>query len=174
MRVLPFACAAGLCAVALARAVEPAPHDARAGERLFVGEARLQNGGAPCLACHAIAGHGLAWSASFGPDLSDVRASYDAGALDALLADVQLPSMEPVYRGHALTPEERAHVTAFLLEPRAVPPEAGSQGRLALLAGAVALALLGLFLLVSRRRMPPVRAALRARLARAPGKAGSR
>jgi mono/diheme cytochrome c family protein len=168
MRVLTFACAAALGFAPAVRAADPPAHDPRAGERLFVGEVRLQNGGAPCLACHAIAGHGLAWSASFGPDLSDARASYDTGALEALLADVQLPSMEPVYRGHALLPEERAHVAAFLLEPRTVPAESSPPARLALEAGAAALALLGLFALVSRRRMPDVKNALRAR-ARAQG-----
>lgn len=171
MRALTVLCAAALGACSAARAAEPARPDPRAGERLFVGQDRLQNGGAPCLACHAFAGHGLAWSASFGPDLSAARATYDAETLGALLADVQLPSMEPVYRGHALTPEERGDVVAFLLQAGAVP-EGGSRRRLALQSGAVALLLLGAFWLVSRRRMPPVRDALAARLANAKG--GSR
>ncbi|WP_242396367.1 c-type cytochrome [Anaeromyxobacter oryzisoli] len=164
MRAPIVLCAAALCAWTAARAAGPPSPLARAGERLFIGEDRLQNGGAPCLACHAFAGHGLAWSASFGPDLSDARARYDADALGALLADVQLPSMEPVYRGHALTPGERDDVVAFLLQAEAVP-EVGSRRRLAIRAGAVALALLGAAWLVSRRRMPPARAALAARRA---------
>ena len=40
------------------------------GEALYVGSTRLFAGGAPCLGCHGVAGHGLARAASFGPDLS--------------------------------------------------------------------------------------------------------
>lgn len=79
-----------------------------------MGEVRLTNGGAPCLACHGIAGHGLARAASFGPDLSGTFESYGGDALEGVLADVPFPSMQPIYNTHALTPAERAHIVAFL------------------------------------------------------------
>ena len=99
-----------------ARGADPGarPPDVRRGEALFVGKARLYAGGAPCLGCHGIAGHGLARAASFGPDLTTAHASYGADGLDAALADVPFPSMAPLYARHVLTPAERADVTAFL------------------------------------------------------------
>jgi mono/diheme cytochrome c family protein len=106
-----------LAAAALLGAAPPpatAAPDPRHGEALYVGTARLSGGGAPCLACHGIAGHGLARGASFGPDLSGAHAQYGAEALDGLLEDVVFPSMAPLYRGHAFTPEERADLVAFL------------------------------------------------------------
>ena len=86
--------------------------DARRGEALYVGSERMENGGAPCLACHGVAGHGLARAASFGPDLTGAHASYGPEDLAAALQDVPFPSMQPVYNTHALTPEERAVVEA--------------------------------------------------------------
>ena len=99
-----------------AMAADPAarPPDPRRGEALYVGSTRLFAGGAPCLACHGIAGHGLARAASFGPDLSAAYAQYGADGLDGLLEDIVFPSMEPVYRGHAVTKEEREDLIAFL------------------------------------------------------------
>jgi mono/diheme cytochrome c family protein len=163
-----------LCgALALAAALAPPPAgaaaDAREGEALYVGAKPLQNGGAPCLGCHGLAGHGLAWSASFGPDLSSAAQTYDADTLATVLEDVPFPSMEPIYRGHAITAGERADLAAFLLESHAAPPaQSATLGRLLLEAGLGAAAILAILVLSFRRRMPPVSAAL-ARARRAAG-----
>jgi mono/diheme cytochrome c family protein len=93
-----------------------APPDARRGEALYVGSTRFAAGGAPCLACHGIAGHGLARAASFGPDLSGAHASFGADGLASVLEDVVFPTMQPIYRTHAVTPQERADLVAFLGE----------------------------------------------------------
>ena len=158
-----------LAAALLAAApLAPTGGDPRAGEALYVGAARLEGGGAPCLACHALAGHGLAWSASFGPDLSTVAASYDAETLATVLEDVPFPSMAPIYRSHAISGVERAHLAAFLLATRAPAPARDARAALLVEAGAGVLAGLGVLLLLARRRMPPVRDALR-RASRAAG-----
>ncbi|HET7753684.1 MAG TPA: hypothetical protein VFK85_07220 [Anaeromyxobacteraceae bacterium] len=123
----------------------------RTGELLYVGELRLSNGGAPCLACHGVTGHGLARAASFGPDLTETFASYGAEALDGVLADVPFPSMQPIYNTHALTPSERADIVAFLGEAGGkVPAQIGMP-----FVGAVAAAFCALgaaFVLVGRGR----------------------
>jgi mono/diheme cytochrome c family protein len=123
----------------------------RTGEALYVGEKQFANGGAPCLACHGIAGHGLARAASFGPDLSETFASYGAEALDGVLADVPFPSMQPIYNTHALTPSERADIVAFLGDAGGkVPAKLGVE-----FAGAIAAAFFALgaaFVLVGRGR----------------------
>ena len=110
-----------------ARGAEAPAGDSRHGEALFTGTARFENGGAPCLACHGVAGHGLARAASFGPDLTAVYATYGAEALDAALADIPFPSMAPLYAKHVVTPAERADVTAFLHEAaNGTPPAIGA------------------------------------------------
>ncbi len=124
-----------------ADAVPPRAPDARRGEGLYVGSTRLVAGGAPCLACHGIAGHGLARAASFGPDLSAAHAQFGADGLEAMLEDIVFPSMEPVYRGHAVTAEERGDLVAFLGESRGAPAARLGAGY----AGGVAAAM-GLFL----------------------------
>jgi mono/diheme cytochrome c family protein len=99
-------------------AADPVRPDARRGEALYVGSARLAAGGAPCLGCHGIAGHGLARAATFGPDLSGAHAALGADGLDAMLTDVVYPSMQPIYRDRPVTPQERADLVAFLGEAR--------------------------------------------------------
>jgi mono/diheme cytochrome c family protein len=123
----------------------------RTGEALYVGEKRFANGGAPCLACHGVAGHGLARAASFGPDLTETFASYGAETLEGVLADVPFPSMQPIYNAHALTESERADLVAFLGEAGGkVPARIG-----ATFWGAIAAAVCALgagFVLVGRGR----------------------
>jgi mono/diheme cytochrome c family protein len=134
----------------------PAPNP-RTGEALYVGELRLTNGGAPCLACHGITGHGLARAASFGPDLTETFEAYGAETLDGVLADVPFPSMQPIYNTHALTASERADIVAFLGDAGGkVPAQLGMS-----FAGAIAAAVCALgaaFVVVgrgrSRRRAP--------------------
>ena len=129
-------CGALIVAAALTPASAAGAPDPREGEALYVGSTPLQNGGAPCLACHGLAGHGLAWSASFGPDLSAAAETYDAETLATVLEDVPFPSMEPVYRGHAITQGERQDLAAFLLEARSPAPPGDARWRLLLEAGA--------------------------------------
>lgn len=141
-----------LAASLLLGAAEPQsrPPDPRRGEAIYVGAVPLLAGGAPCLACHGIAGHGLARAASFGPDLSAAHQQYGADGLEAALQDVVFPSMIPVYRGHAVTKEERADLIAFLAQATGAPPARLGPGFAAGVAGA-ALAFLGFVVLVGRR-----------------------
>jgi hypothetical protein len=145
--------------------------DPALGRSLFTGARQLQAGGAPCGACHALGGEGLAASASLGPELSATLATMDPEALDGLLDALPFPTMVPVYEGRALTPEERAHLTAFLI-PAAQhgPPRDGWSFEGLGLLGAAALFLV--LALASRRRKAPSRARLLARAAHLQG--GSR
>lgn len=140
--------------------------DPAVGRALFIGARPLQNGGAPCGACHAIGGEGAAFAASFAPGL---RASFDGldpAAVDAILEDPPFPSMVPVYAGHPLAPDERAHLGAFLLQA-AGKAEPGA-GRAAGIAAAIALACLAGIGLGARRIPGSARAALVARARLAP------
>ncbi len=129
-----------------------APPDARRGEALYVGSTRFFAGGAPCLACHGIAGHGLSRAASFGPDLSGAYGLYGADGLDGLLDDIVFPSMQPVYRGHAVTKEERADLIAFLSESNGPGPAHLGPGFAAGVAAAMGIFLAGVVLVGRRGR----------------------
>ena len=103
----------------------PSPR-CRAGRDLFIGSRPFQNGGAPCGACHALGGEGVAFTASLGPELSTSLAAMDPEALDGLLEALPFPTMAPVYDGRALTPAERADLVAFLIPAAKQGPPAGA------------------------------------------------
>jgi hypothetical protein len=149
-------------------AAEPSP---AAGRDLFIGSRPFQNGGAPCGACHGLGGEGPAFTASLGPELSAGLSGMDPEALDGLLEALPFPTMMPVYEGRALTPGERADLTAFLIQAaKKGPPRNAWYFELYGLIGAGVL-FLGLAL-AWRRRKPPSRARLLARAANLHG--GSR
>jgi hypothetical protein len=154
--------------IGVAGAAEPS---VAAGRDLFIGSRPFQNGGAPCGACHALGGEGLAFTASLGPELSAGLSGMEPEALDGLLEALPFPTMTPIYEGHALTPAERADLTGFLIQAaRKGPPRNAWHFELYGLIGAAVL-FLGLAL-AWRRRKPPSRARLLARAAHLPG--GSR
>jgi len=152
----------------VAGAAEPSVSTGRA---LFIGSKPFQNGGAPCGACHGLGGEGLAFTASLGPELSAGLSGMDPVALDGLLEALPFPTMAPIYEGHALTPVERADLTAYLIQAATRgPPRNAWHFELYGLIGAVVL-FLGLAV-AWRRRKPPSRARLLARAANLQG--GSR
>lgn len=147
--------------ICVAGAAEPS---VATGRDLFIGSRPFQNGGAPCGACHALGGEGLAFTASLGPELSAGLSGMDPAALEGLLEALPFPTMMPIYEGHVLTPAERADLTTYLIQAATKgPPRNAWHFELYGLIGAVVL-LLGLAL-AWRRRKPPSRARL---LARAP------
>lgn len=154
-------------------AADPPAGDARRGEALFSGTAAFAQGGAPCLACHGIAGAGLgmAGGASFGPDLTGMFDDFGAEGVAEIMADLAFPSMEPIYATRPLTVEEQADVGAFLAEVAGRSPlHAGGQ-----VAGHVAVglvALLGLLILFGWGRLNGVRRPLVEGLGK--GKGGAR
>jgi mono/diheme cytochrome c family protein len=142
-----------------------------AGRDLFIGSRPFQNGGAPCGACHGLGGEGLAFTASLGPELSAGLSGMDPEALDGLLEALPFPTMMPIYGGRALTPAERADLTAYLIQAaKKGPPRSAWHFELYGLIGAGVL-FLGLAL-AWRRRKPPSRTRLLARAANLHG--GSR
>ncbi len=134
--------------------------DAAAGQALFVGARRMQNGGAACGACHAVGGHGAALAASLGPDLSRSFEGLPPDAVDGILQDLPFPTMAPIDTGHALTPQERADLAVFLIGATGA---AAPRGRpVATWATVVAVALVLLTAIAARRRKGSTRSRLRA------------
>ena len=150
---------AGIAGVATAE-TQPS---ADAGRALFIGARRFEKGGAPCGACHALGGEGLAFTASLGPELSMTLADLDAPAVGGLLESLPFPTMTPIYDGRPLTPAERTDLAAYLVAAarQGAPQDAWRFGAWG--AAVAALLFIGLSL-ASRRRKGSSRARLLARV----------
>ncbi len=86
------------------------------GEDLYVGTLAFSAGGAPCLACHGVAGHelGYAAGANYGPDLTAIFNDYGEEGVAAVLEDPSVfESMSAIFTDRPLTAEEIADLTAF-------------------------------------------------------------
>lgn len=93
----------------------PARGDAAAGKNLFTGATQLANGGPPCLSCHSVAGIGALGGGALGPDLTRAYAKYGgATGMRSVLATLPFRTMQPIYRGRALTTSEQTDLLAFL------------------------------------------------------------
>jgi hypothetical protein len=140
--------------------------DAMAGRALFIGARAFRNGASPCGACHAIGGESAPFAASLGPELSRSFDGLDADAVNGMLEDPPFPTMAPLYAGRPLTPDERADLTAFLLQASGKPAPGGA--RVAAWATVLMAAVLAALVLAERRRPRPARAELIARARLAP------
>lgn len=91
--------------------------DPALGRALYLGSKPLQAGGAPCQACHTVAGLGFLGGGSLGKDLTDAaqRLGGEEG-LRALLKTPAFPVMREAYRDRPLTETEAAALAAFLVQ----------------------------------------------------------
>lgn len=97
------------------------PGDPARGAKFYIGELAFANGGAPCLACHGIAGFGLAGGANYGPDLTAMHENFGAEGIADVLKSLPFPSMEPIYATRPLTGEEQADLGAFFAGATGAP-----------------------------------------------------
>jgi len=85
-----------------------------AGEKLFLGQLALENGGPACHACHSAGPHTNLGGPTLGPDLTDLTARYGGPeAVAAALANPPSATMQPIFADKALTDQERADLAAF-------------------------------------------------------------
>jgi len=84
------------------------------GQKLFTGEQRLRNGGAPCMSCHTANHPALKFGG--GVLAADVTESYGrmGDAIKVLIAEAPFPPMAMAYKDHPVTGEEAYELVAFL------------------------------------------------------------
>jgi len=143
----------------------PAPEtgDPEIGRTLFSGTSRFVNGGAACVSCHAISGlPGM--GGTLGPDLSQTYVDYGEEEITHVLAALPFPSMKPIYGARSLTPEEQAHLKAFLRVSAEEKPS-GEKGGFLLLGLGGFLLVAGVAHIVWRKRLSEVRRPLLQRAA---------
>lgn len=81
--------------------------DVAQGRLIFLGEKSLSGGGPACLSCHTIKGLTLLGGGRLGPDLTRVYERLQGRkGLSAWLASPASPTMSPVFKDHAMQPEE--------------------------------------------------------------------
>lgn len=130
--------------------------DPARGAALFSGALSMEKGGAPCLACHGIAGVGLAGNSNYGPDLTTVYENFGADGLAGILQSLPFPSMEAIYANHPLTKNEQHDLAAYF-EQTAKLSATPSDGKLAFQVIIGVVILLGLTFLVGLRRIRATR-----------------
>jgi mono/diheme cytochrome c family protein len=88
--------------------------DVAQGRELFLGLARLGNGGPACISCHTVQGVGSLGGGKLGPDLTRVyERMQDRKQLAAWLSAPATPTMQPVFKPRPLQPEEVLSLVAF-------------------------------------------------------------
>lgn len=132
--------------------------DPSRGQSLFVGTTFFAKGGAPCLACHGIAGAGLgrAAGASFGPDLTTLWENFGEDGVLSVLEALPFPSMTPIYDTRPLNHQERLDLMAFFAGVNGQPVPQIS-GRLTVDVLVAAGAFMGLIGVLGWRRLNGVR-----------------
>ena len=134
--------------------------DKTAGNDLFTGTARFQNGGPPCVACHTTADIGFLGGGALGPDLTGAHAKL--GDAMAVWPET-VPPMKAIYQDKPLTQKEKDDLLALFQSASTAQGQPWVVGQLALLAVAGSALLMGLAHLVWWRRLRGVRRAMVAR-----------
>lgn len=131
--------------------------DPRLGKELFIGTARFQNGGAPCIACHSVGGIGALGGGVLGPDLTATYVKFGDERLATILTSFPFPTMNTVFSKSSLAPEEQAALIDFFRSASVTQRPTEAVGQLALLALGGAMVLFAMTHLLWRRRLRGVR-----------------
>ena len=89
--------------------------DLERGKKIFRGEQALSNGGPACISCHTVRGLTLLGGGRLGPDLTRIFERLQGRkGLAAWLSSPASPTMAPVFKEHAIQPEEILSLIALL------------------------------------------------------------
>lgn len=128
--------------------------DAAVGKNLFMGTARFQNGGPPCMACHSVGGIGALGGGALGPDLTGAYAKLKDAAVTW---PETVQPMRAIFAEKPLTADEKDHLLMFLQSASVSERPTEAVGQLAGLAVLGTAVLLGLAHLTWRHRLHQVR-----------------
>jgi mono/diheme cytochrome c family protein len=88
--------------------------DVAKGKLVFLGEQRLSGGGPACISCHTVKGLTLLGGGRLGPDLTRVYERLQGRkGLAAWLSSPASPTMSPVFKNHAIQPDEILSLVAL-------------------------------------------------------------
>lgn len=88
--------------------------DIAKGRLVFLGEQQLSGGGPACISCHTVKGLTLLGGGRLGPDLTRVYERLQGRkGLAAWLSSPASPTMSPVFKDHAIQPDEILSLVAL-------------------------------------------------------------
>jgi mono/diheme cytochrome c family protein len=88
--------------------------DIAKGRLVFLGEQQLSGGGPACISCHTLKGLTLLGGGRLGPDLTRVYERLQGRkGLAAWLSSPASPTMSPVFKDHAIQPDEILSLVAL-------------------------------------------------------------
>lgn len=88
--------------------------DIAKGKLVFLGEQQLSGGGPACISCHTVKGLTLLGGGRLGPDLTRVYERLQGRkGLAAWLSSPASPTMSPVFKDHAIQPDEILSLVAL-------------------------------------------------------------
>ncbi len=138
-------------------------NDIETGRLIFSGRKALKNGGPSCISCHTIHGLGALGGGTLAPDLTNVFERYEGRkALSIWLSAPATPTMQSVFRSHAIEAEEILPLVAYFQKTLERNPEDTATSRLnfVLLGLGGTLVVLGIFDIAWRGRFRSVRRTL--------------
>lgn len=97
--------------------------DIKAGEALFTGQRRFQNGGPPCATCHSVAALPFPSGGTMAPDLTHEYSKLGPEGMHCALRTLYFPAMNALFLKRQLTDQEERGLSAFF-------QNADSSGRL--------------------------------------------
>lgn len=88
--------------------------DIAKGRLVFLGEQQLSGGGPACISCHTVKGLTMLGGGRLGPDLTRVYERLQGRkGLAAWLSSPASPTMSPVFKDHAIQPDEILSLVAL-------------------------------------------------------------
>jgi len=88
--------------------------DIQAGQELFQGILRLENGGPACNACHEVRNDAVIGGGILATELTSVFSRMGGAGVKAILGHAPFPVMQAAYQDQSLTDQEVAALVAFL------------------------------------------------------------
>ena len=85
----------------------------KAGEALFTGQRRFQNGGPPCATCHSVATLAFPSGGTVAPDLTPEYSKLGPGGMHYALRTLYFPAMNALFLKRQLTDQEERDLLAF-------------------------------------------------------------
>jgi ubiquinol-cytochrome c reductase cytochrome c subunit len=95
-------------------AVPASPEAIEAGQAMFQGAIRFENGGAACNACHDVRNDAVIGGGILAAELTTVFSRMGGAGVKAILGQAPFPVMQAAYADKPLTEEEVTALVAFL------------------------------------------------------------
>jgi mono/diheme cytochrome c family protein len=91
-----------------------APEEIEAGQAMFQGAIRFENGGSACNACHDVRNDAVIGGGILAAELTTVFSKMGGAGVKAILGQAPFPVMQAAYASKPLTDEEVTALVAFL------------------------------------------------------------